>query len=247
MLVNDLQFCGYNEWQTRCNPNVDNTFNMKIIETTWKIFCGCGKSEKEIDIMKKYTKNYSILLLSSIQLFNQFRKEYIDNIDNSEFDIINVCSSKYATTDKEQINEQLSQNTEKKKLIFCLYDSLSTLTTIISNSIGIDKIDFIIADESHKLNENTTKQGKQINKTMKKYENTMKLYFSATPSKDQKKHIAFTFSYLNGLKNKILNPFDIYLEVSKSEKLDNKENNHDDKKTEEELEEKTAKKYFSLW
>jgi superfamily II DNA or RNA helicase/5-methylcytosine-specific restriction endonuclease McrA len=237
-----LQFCGFGEWQTRSNVNVENTFNMKTIETTWKIFCGCGKSEKEIDIMKKYTTNYSILLLSSIQLFNQFRIDYIDNLDKSEFEIINVCSSKYATTDKEKIEEQLSKNTGKNKLIFCLYDSLSTLTTIISHSIGIDKIDFIIADESHKLNENTTKEGKQINKTMEKYKDTMKLYFSATPSKDQKQHIAFTFSYLNGLENKILQPFDIYLEVSKSEKLDDEENNHDDKKTEEER----AKKYFSF-
>ena len=66
---------------------------------------------------------------------------------------------------QENLTEKnLKENLREKFLNFffdCLYDSLSTLTTIISNSIGIDKIDFIIADESHKLNENTTKQGKQ--------------------------------------------------------------------------------------
>merc|ERR1712146_50058 len=99
---------------------------------------------------------------------------------------------------------------------------------VIKKTVGISNIDFVIADESHNLtcNKNST-DGKKLAKTIKNYDDVKKLYFSATPSKEQEEHMIFKYTYLDGVKDQIMQPFDIYLQVVLSEE-DPQDEEHQD-------------------
>ena len=205
-----------------------------LTEALIKAFCAFGKSKIEVWTILEYTQKASLLLLSSLNLLDQFRTEYFDDnkIDNDKYEVFFVCSDRNATTDEKEIKEFLNKQSEKKKLIVCLYQSFHTLTKVIKKTIGISNIDFVIADESHNLscNKHST-EGKKLAKTIKQYDDVKKLYFSATPSKEQEEHMIFKYTYLDGVKDEIMQPFDIYLQVALSE-----EDPQDDNKDENESE-----------
>ena len=102
------------------------------------------------------------------------------------------------------------------------------LTNVLKKTVGISNIDFVIADESHNLscNKHST-DGKKLTKTIKNYDDVKKLYFSATPSKEQEEHILVNYKYLDGIKDGILQTFDIYLQVVLSEE-DPQDEEHQD-------------------
>ena len=95
-----------------------------------------------------------------------------------------------------------------------VYINLSCTYKRYQKHIGISDIDFLIADESHNLSSKYSTEGKKLAKTIKNYDDVKKLYFTATPSKEQEEHIIFEYTYLNGLKDEIMQPFDMYLQSS---------------------------------
>ena len=81
-----------------------------------KAFCGCGKSPLEVWTMLEHTKTISILLLSSLNLFDQFKTEYFDNkIDTDTFEIFCVCSDKQNATTDEKANKEFLNNHKSGK------------------------------------------------------------------------------------------------------------------------------------
>lgn len=145
----------YEKPQKLTKENIHKFMLSDLKEALIKAFCAFGKSHIEVWTMLEYTKKTSLLLLSSLNLLDQFRREYFDNkIDEDEYEVFFVCSDRNATTNKKEIKDFLNNNSGKKKLIVCLYQSFHVLTNVIKKTIGISDIDFLIADESHNLHQN---------------------------------------------------------------------------------------------
>ena len=222
----------YEQAQKLTKKNIHEFMTTDLTEALIKAFCAFGKSPIEVWTMLEYTQKTSLLLLSSLNLLDQFKTEYFDDnkIDNDQFEVFFVCSDRNATTDEKEIKDFLNNNSgRKKKLIVCLYHSFHVLTKVIKKTIGISNIDFVIADESHNLscNKHST-EGKKLAKTIKQYNDVKKLYFSATPSKEQEDHMIFEYTYLDGVNDEIMQPFDIYLQVALSEEDPQHDNKHQD-------------------
>lgn len=222
----------YEQAQKLTKKNIHEFMTNDLTEALIKAFCAFGKSPIEVWTMLEYTQKTSLLLLSSLNLLDQFKTEYFDDnkIDNDQFEVFFVCSDRNATTDEKEIKDFLNNNSgRKKKLIVCLYHSFHVLTKVIKKTIGISNIDFVIADESHNLtcNKNST-DGKKLAKTIKNYDDVKKLYFSATPSKEQEEHMIFKYTYLDGVNDGIMQPFDIYLQVALSEEDPHLNDEHQD-------------------
>ena len=219
----------YEKPQKLTKENIHQFMLSDLKQALIKAFCAFGKSPIEVWTMLEYTQKTSLLLLSSLNLLDQFRREYFDNkIDDDEYEVFFVCSDRNATTNKKEIKDFLNNNSGKKKLIVSLYQSFHVLTNVIKNTIGISDIDFLIADESHNLSSKYSTEGKKLAKTIKDYDDVKKLYFSATPSKEQEEHMIFEYTYLNGVKDGIMQPFDIYLQMVLSEEEDHQDDNEDE-------------------
>ena len=68
---------------------------------------------------------------------------------------------------------------------------------------------------------------KSLQKTIKQYDDVKKIYFSATPSEEHdEENLIIDYTYLNGVNDKILQPFDIYLQIALSD--EDPENNEQD-------------------
>lgn len=223
----------YEQAQKLTKKNIHEFMTNDLTEALIKAFCAFGKSPIEVWTMLNYTQKTSLLLLSSLNLLDQFRRDYFDDnqIDNDQFEVFFVCSDRNATTDEKEIKDFLNNNSgrKKKKLIVCLYHSFHVLTKVIKKTVGISNIDFVIADESHNLscNKHST-EGKKLAKTIKQYNDVKKLYFSATPSKEQEEHMIFEYTYLDGVNDGIMQPFDIYLQVALSEEDPHLNDEHQD-------------------
>jgi superfamily II DNA or RNA helicase len=205
-----MKHLDYDTYQGICNEKIDSFMsNPTLLEATIHMFCGTGKSKVEMDTLKMHTKHISVLLVSSLALKDQFQNNYFSQLEN-EFDIIHVHSE--AMTNLRQLEQNLKRNSRRRKIAICLYQSFSKLTEILCQKIGMEKVDFVIANESHYLDDST--EGKIILQSMEKFHNVKKLYFSATPSNNQKPHVIFRYSYLDGLEDNVLQPFHIYLQYN---------------------------------
>ena len=205
-----MKHLDYDTYQGICNEKIDSFMsNPTLLEATIHMFCGTGKSKVEMDTLKMHTKHISVLLVSSLALKDQFQNNYFSQLEN-EFDIIHVHSE--AMTNLWQLEQNLKRNSRRRKIAICLYQSFPKLTEILCQKVGMEKVDFVIADESHYLDDST--EGKIILQSMEKFHNVKKLYFSATPSNNQKPHVIFRYRYLDGLEDNVLQPFHIYLQYN---------------------------------
>ena len=104
------------EWQTLAKNKINEFMKSDSKHGLIKAFCGCGKTSIEVWTMLEHTKRISILSLSSLNLFDQYKTEYFDNkIDNYQFEVFFVCSDRNATTDEKEIKDFLNNNSGRKK------------------------------------------------------------------------------------------------------------------------------------
>ena len=199
----------YDVYQNECKETI-HFFMMDParLDATIHMMCGTGKSKVEIDTLQKETKHISVLLVPSLALKDQFQESYLSRLEN-EFEIIQVNSDYGGITNLKTLEQMLRKNVHRKTIIVCLYQSFHTLNKVLFGKQKF-KVDLLIADESHYLDD--SKEGKKILKEMKKYERVKKLFFSATPSDSQKEHVIFKYSYLDGVQDNVLQPFEIYLQ-----------------------------------
>jgi len=127
----------------------------------FQAFCGIGKTRvihKLVnDTFDKF--NLTVLLFPSLNLVNQYYKDYITNnvygFNNNIFDIQIICSSqkerkdkhpdiKY-TTNKKNITKTIKSSS--KKLLCITYQSFPSLHNILKENDK--KIDLLILDEAH--------------------------------------------------------------------------------------------------
>ena len=104
----------------------------------------------------------------------------------------------------------MTANPGKPKIIVCLYQSFPQLTNCLRQHEDLFKqLNFIILDESHYLGESNCE--KVIVDAMSQYKHLKQLNFSATPTAEQKKDTIFRYTYLDGVVDDILQPFDIHV------------------------------------
>ena len=180
------------------------------MKATIHSFCGTGKSKVEIEGLVEYTSGISILLVSSLNLYYQFKTEYFH--DKPKFDVIGVNSGKnaHSVSNHSVILSKLTANPGKPKIIVCLYQSFPELTNCLRQHDDLFKqLNFLILDESHYLGESNCE--KVIVDAMSQYTHLKQLNFSATPTAEQKKDTVFRYTYLDGVVDDILQPFDLHV------------------------------------
>jgi superfamily II DNA or RNA helicase len=187
-----------------------------------KMFCGTGKSlvMRNCDVVKH--KNLAVYVLPSLALISQFRRDYLGSVPNANK--LFICSEDrdpdiQITTDHTLIQQFVKCSGDK--VICVTYDSLGTL---FSNLSGV-RIDVIVYDEAHHTVEqnNYERIYNESNMYCDKH-----VFFTATPNnnngivmfdRDSDKaadcgKCVFEYTYLDGVRDGIINPFEIRVDVS---------------------------------
>jgi ribosomal RNA-processing protein 8 len=179
-----------------------------------KMFCGTGKSllMRRCKIIEN--KKLIVYVFPSLSLIDQFYKDYL--YDYLSENILKISSENEATTNPNVIKAFLSKNTQK---IICItYQSFNTLL----DNIGETKINVCIFDEAHHAVGETYQ--------ILIFQNTIcekQIFFTATPKNangivmyDKENldagmcgKLVYDYSYLRGMNEDYLNPFDIRIEL----------------------------------
>ena len=168
-------------------------------------YCGTGKSI--IAFQKLFQFNFSVIVMPSLLLIDQFYYNYIKNPNyygiTKGYSFLCVCSLKSfnCSTDVEYIKKFINDN--NKIIIIITYMSLD----ILSNCTTHRKPEFVIFDEAHHITHNTIKIMENINVNKL-------LFMSATiPNHLDLGKLAYNFSYNDALSSNICKDFDIIIDV----------------------------------
>ena len=149
--------------QKKCIKEIEKHFNTEN-SALIKMFCGSGKSFVIYDLLFRYGKQLSVVVVPSINLITQFNKDYLLNKDkqkynekyfNKNYELLTICSKNELdkttkvkfTTDEQEITEFLEK--EQFKIIIVTYQSLKLLFNVIKDNQYI--IDIICWDEAHHI------------------------------------------------------------------------------------------------
>ena len=188
--------------QIECIKSIDNaltTNNKCYIEN----YCGSGKSI--IAFTKLIQYNYSIIVVPTLLLIDQFYTNYMNNktFNNitNKFKILCVCSTNasHCTTNQTQINKFINNNHIIILITYCSFHLLFNNT--------IKQPDFVVFDEAHNINNNT-------NTYIKKLKDTKILYMSATiPTNNDFGKLAYKFTFNDALKKNICKDFNVIIDI----------------------------------
>jgi superfamily II DNA or RNA helicase len=179
-----------------------------------KMFCGTGKSllMRNCDSVKD--KKLLVYVFPSLSLIDQFVSDYLFDFDNK----INISSEKESTTDPRKIIKFLKN--ENNKIICVTYQSFNILIDCL-NSLKIkiniccfDEAHHIVGDEYQKLIFQNDKCEKQIFFTATpKNANGIVMYDSNNLDLNMCGKLVYDYSYMKGLNEGYLNPFEIRLDL----------------------------------
>jgi len=192
-----------------------------------KMFCGTGKSCIITNIIIHENKELSVIVFPSLALINQYYVDYLNNSEYKEYFIkykkINISSENIdnieSTTDKNIIKKFLKN--KHPKIILVTYQSYQTLLEQLQNkSIGI-----VCYDEAHHVVSPICKELVFDNNLKVNFEK--QVFFTATPRNENGitmfdredpelnmcGEIVYDYSYLQGLNDKVLNHFDICVDM----------------------------------
>jgi len=203
-------FRGYQEEANQCISE-ELLINNKCLV---KMFCGTGKSllMRNCDAVKD--KKLLVYVFPSLPLIDQFVSDYLFDFDNK----INISSEKESTTDSKKIIKFLKN--ENNKIICVTYQSFNTLIDCL-NSLKI-KINICCFDEAHhavgltyqELIFQNDKCEKQIFFTATpKNANGIVMYDSNNLDLNMCGKLVYDYSYMKGLNEGYLNPFEIRLNL----------------------------------
>jgi len=192
-----------------------------------KMFCGTGKSRIITNVIIHENKELSVLVFPSLALINQYYTDYINNNEYKEYfnkyKKINVSSENIdgieSTTDKYTIKKFLKS--KRPQIILVTYQSYHTLLEQLKNkSVGI-----VCYDEAHHIVSPICKELVFENNFKVNFEK--QVFFTATPRNENGitmfdrddpdmnmcGEIAYDYSYLQGATDKVLNNFDICVDM----------------------------------
>jgi len=193
--------------QIECINSINNILSLEnkcYIEG----FCGIGKSV--IGFYKLLHYNFSILVVPSLLLVDQFYRDYIKNSNYNDYIkdyvFLCVCSKKsyHCSTNKKYITNFIKDN--KKIIIIVTYMSLD----ILFNCIDKTHPNIIVFDECHHV------ISPKISRLLSTYENklTKYIFMSATiPIDFDFGKLAYRFSYKDAVDNYICKECDVIIDV----------------------------------
>ena len=179
-----------------------------------KMFCGTGKSllMRNCDSVKD--KKLLVYVFPSLSLIDQFVSDYLFDFDNK----INISSEKESTTDARKIIKFLKN--ENNKIICVTYQSFNILIDCLKslkikiNICCFDEAHHIVGDEYQKLIFQNDKCEKQIFFTATpKNANGIVMYDSNNLDLNMCGKLVYDYSYMKGLNEGYLNPFEIRLDL----------------------------------
>jgi superfamily II DNA or RNA helicase len=181
-----------------------------------KMFCGTGKSlvMRYCDVVQN--QNLLVYVFPSLSLVEQFDSDYLFGVDNK----MKICSDKdkISTTDTNKIIQFLKN--EKNKIICITYQSFDVLIDCLKslnkkiNMCCFDEAHHIVADGFQELVFHNEHCEKQIFFTATpKNANGITMYDSNHPELSMCGKLVYDYSYLNGMKEGYLNPFEIRVDM----------------------------------
>ncbi len=161
-----------------------------------KMFCGTGKS-----LLMRYGKAFQghslcVYVFPSLSLIEQFNTDYLEA--SSFTGIIMTISSEEEHTKEEDIHAFLQRS--ESKIICVTYQSFHLLKEVT--------IPMCVVDEAHHVSSETYFPLFLENPNIQKA-----CFFTATPKKVDYGSIAYKYSYLRGVAEGYLNPFEIRVDL----------------------------------
>jgi superfamily II DNA or RNA helicase len=166
-------------------------------------FCGSGKSIIAFHKLFHYT--YSVIVMPTLLLIDQFYFNYIKNSTytdiTTKYKFLCICSttSSHCTTNVHYINKFINGN-----------QNIVILTTYLSFHLLFNtnkQPNFVVFDEAHKVTDN-------INTLINKLNKTKILFMSATiPNNHNFGLLAYKFNFNDALSNNICKDFDTIIDV----------------------------------
>lgn len=126
--------------------------------------CGTGKTDIGLWVYEKLKPKLCVVFVPSIALIKQIRPDWLEQIKISNFETIQICSSKdtsqredelkiedidldfIITTDTVLIRRFIYKDKSKPKIIFCTYQSSMKLGEALNGKV----VDFAVFDEAHR-------------------------------------------------------------------------------------------------
>jgi len=162
-----------------------------------KMFCGTGKS-----LLMRYGKAFQghslcVYVFPSLSLIEQFNTDYLEASSFTGI-IMTISSEEEHTTKEEDIHAFLQRS--ERKIICVTYQSFHLLKDVT--------IPMCVVDEAHHVSSETYFPLFLENPNIQKA-----CFFTATPKKVDYGSIAYEYSYLRGVAEGYLNPFEIRVDL----------------------------------
>lgn len=193
-----------------------------------KMFCGTGKSRIITNVIIHEKKDLSVVVFPSLALIRQYSDDYLNNDEDKKHfkkyfkkhQIINVSSDKLSeiksTTDPKEIRKVLKG--KGPKIVLVTYQSLDVfLSCLDGQKIGVicyDEAHHVTSPEYQKLVFGTDYYEKEVFFTATpRNENGITMYDRDDPEKNMCGPVAYEYTYLQGLNDKVLNAFEICVDM----------------------------------
>jgi len=194
------------------------------------MFCGTGKTRIMIELIITQEKTLNVIVFPNLALIRQFLNDYIINekcpSELKKYKHINVSSEQItdteSTTDPTSIQKFIKQT--GKKIVCVTYQSLGVLLDNLCENV----IDICLFDEAHRTTSIENKKLIYDEPYLSKY--AKRIFFTATPvnkngvvmydreNNAENKYgdcgpLAYEYTYLQGVRDGILKPFDIRIDM----------------------------------
>ena len=201
----------YRKWQQECDDAIFNELQRED-KCLVQAFCGAGKSKVMQRAKITRGKELVVYTFPSIDLCSQFFGNKDFQLIPAHKMIISSDEHEKATTSPEEIQKFLNKRGNKR--ICVTYQSLLTLL----NCLGEKRINVCFYDEAHHIVGDKTQDIIFKNDVCDK-----QIFFTATPKNANRiimygegsmcGKTVYRYSYLDGLRDDILNGFDIHLDM----------------------------------
>jgi superfamily II DNA or RNA helicase len=205
------------QYQTDAIESVENELIVREkSKCLVKMFCGTGKSIVMYQLfVLRIVSPLSVFVFPSLALIDQFYTDYIVKLKFNLDSVIKVSSEVDSTTDEDVVREFLSNDSIKQKIVCITYQSFEVLLNC-GKAIDVacfDEAHHAVGQVSQKLIFNNDTIKKQVFFTATpKNENGIVMYDADDESKNMCGKLVYDYTYLNGVWEGYLNPFEIRMD-----------------------------------
>ena len=205
------------QYQTDAIESVENELIVREkSKCLVKMFCGTGKSIVMYQLfVLRIVFPLTVFVFPSLALIDQFYTDYIVKLKFNLDSVIKVSSEVDSTTDEDVVREFLSNDSIKQKIVCITYQSFEVLLNC-GKAIDVacfDEAHHAVGQVSQKLIFNNDTIKKQVFFTATpKNENGIVMYDADDESKNMCGKLVYDYTYLNGVWEGYLNPFEIRMD-----------------------------------